>query len=190
MNNSNWTIEQTVELFELCACAHDKGRSLSAAFEQMAKKTSRSVNSVRNYYYGQAKTFELVPEVAAKLGIKTAKVRREGFVPFTDGEITDLVETVLTAKGNGKSVRAAIFEMANGDPKKALRYQNKYRSVLRSHRAGVESIMASLAARGIKYWDPYKKPTANDNFARLTEYIAALDETRVGKFLSLIEKLT
>lgn len=190
MNNNNWTVNQTQELFDLCARARSNGNSLSAVFEAMAKKTSRSVNSVRNYYYSQAKTFELVPEIAEKLGIKSANVRRDGFVPFTDAEITHLVESVLTAKGRGKSVRAAISDMANGDAKTALRYQNKYRSVLRSHRALVEKVMADLSARGVEYWNPYNKTAHSDNFTRLTEYIAALDDNRVGKFLSLIEKLT
>lgn len=190
MNNSNWTVKQTVELFDLCDKAKSDGKSLSAAFCQMAQKTSRSVNSVRNYYYSQAKTFELVPDVAEKLGIKTAKIKREGFVPFKKDEISKLVEKVLIAKGNGKSVRAAIMEMSGGDPKIALRLQNKYRSVLRSHRELVESIMQDLAARGIAFWNPYKKFATTDNFARLTDYIASLDESRVGKFLSLIEKLT
>lgn len=190
MNNTDWTVEQTVELFNRCATARAKGESLTAAFEYMADKTSRSINSVRNYYYGQAKTFELVPEAAQRLGIKSAAVRRDGFVPFEDGEVKSLVERVLIQKAKGKSVRATIFELANGDPKLALRYQNKYRSVLRSHRDLVESVMTELNARGVPFWDPYGAQKKTDNFARLTEYIAALDERRVGKFLSLIEKLT
>ena len=188
-NNPNWTVEQTVELFELCADARKRGESLSGAFKRMAEKTSRSLNSVRNYYYGQAKTFELVPEVAQKLGIKKAEVERERFVPFSDKEVLELVEYVLIAKGRGASGRKAIYELAGGDGKTAVRYQNKYRSVLRSHRALVEEIMTDLAARGVAYRDPYGK-SESDNFARLTEYIAALDNNRVGKFLSLIEKLT
>ena len=190
MNNTDWTVEQTVELFNRCATARENGESLTGAFEYMAKKTARSVNSVRNYYYGQAKTFELVPEAAKRLGIKSAAVRRDGFVPFEDGEVKTLVERVLTAKANGKSVRAAIYEMAGGDSKLALRYQNKYRSVLRSHRDLVETVMKELNYRGVEFWNPYGAQKKADNFARLTEYIAALDERRVGKFLSLIEKLT
>ncbi len=189
MTESNWTIEKTRRLFELCENAKRDGKSLSCAFRAAAEETGRSVNSVRNYYYSQAKTFELVPELAKKLGIRAAKVKREAFVPFETDEIKKLIESILLAKGSGKSVRAAILEMANGDEKLALRYQNKYRSYLRSHRDEVEEIMTELSARGAEYFDPYKKDRA-DNFARLTEYIASLDDSRVGKFLSLIEKLT
>lgn len=186
---NNWTLEQTKQLFSQCAACRKKGQSLSAAFNAVAAETGRSVNSVRNYYYSQAKTFELVPEVADKLGITPACVKREAFVPFKPDEIRTLVERILIAKGNGRSVRAAIAEMSGGDETLALRYQNKYRSVLRSHRDLVENIMTELSARGVLYYDPYKKAEA-DNFARLTEYIAGLDNNRVGKFLSLIEKLT
>ncbi len=188
MTNSVWTLEQTKKLFSLCDRAKNQGKSLSSAFSAVARETGRSVNSVRNYYYGQAKTFELVPEVAAKLGICAADIKRESFVPFEPDETEKLIRHILTEKGKGKSVRAAILELANGDEKKALRYQNKYRSCLRSHRAEVEAIMNDLKAKNIPYFDPYKKDRS-DNFARLTEYIAALDESRVGKFLSLIERL-
>ncbi len=188
--NVDWTVEQTKKLFALCERARKNGESLSAAFAAMAEETGRSVNSVRNYYYSQAKTFELVPEIASRLGIKNAKIKRDAFVPFTPKEVDDLIETVLVNKAKGVSVRATIFEMAKGDAKKALRLQNKYRSVLRSHRSDVERIMKSLAERDIDFRNPYRRDDAEDNFARLTEYIAALDESKVGNFLSLIRKLT
>lgn len=186
--DKNWTVKETVELFSLCDAARERGESLSAAFAALALKTGRSVNSVRNYYYSQAKTFELVPEIADKLGIKRAKVERERFVPFTDSEVRELVERILIARGEGKSVRKAIFEYANGDARLALRYQNKYRSVLKSHRELVDEIARELDGRGIKCGTADSRSA--DNFTRLTEYIAALDEKRVGKFLSIIEKLT
>ncbi|MBD5130976.1 MAG: hypothetical protein HDT28_00035 [Clostridiales bacterium] len=188
MNNNNWTVEQTRELFALCDGARREGKSLTGAFRRVAERTGRSVNSVRNYYYGQAKTFELVPEVADKLGIRACTVERERFVPFTDSEVYSLVECVLIAGGRGVSVRKAIYELAGGDDRLALRYQNKYRSVLRSHRKTVEEIMQSLSSRGIAYRDPYAK-AERDNFSRLTEYLSTLDDNKVDKFLSIIEKL-
>ncbi|MDE7164898.1 MAG: hypothetical protein K2O04_05705 [Clostridiales bacterium] len=186
--NNNWTVEQTKELFSMAFRAKKDGKSLSAAFRDMANKTGRSVNSVRNYYYGQAKTFELVPEVATKLGIKMHDTARERFVPFSDVETDELIRSVLIAKGRGISVRKAIMSMSNGDPKTALRLQNKYRSCLRSHRDRVERIVAELTAKHMPCQNPYND--GSDNFARLTEYIASLDERGAHKFLSLIEKLT
>ncbi len=190
-NNTNkvWTIEQTKSLFALCDSHRDAGKSLSSAFAVVAAKTGRSVNSVRNYYYGQAKTFELVPEIAKRLGIKPTSIKRESFVPFDASEVDALVESILIGKARGKSVRATIAELSGGDARKALRLQNKYRSVLRSHRDDVERIMRDLDARGVAYVDPYGREET-DNFDRLTRYIAALDDNKVGKFLSIMEKLT
>lgn len=187
--NNNWTIEQTAELFELCERARESGGSLTAAFKQMAERTSRSLNSVRNYYYSQAKTFDLVPDLAQRLGIKRSKVSHDRFVPFDEREVRALVENVLVAKGKGISVRRAIATLAGGDGKKALRYQNKYRSVLRSHRDLVKNIVADLAERKMPYVDPYANKSSG-NIERLTEYLSTLDDARVGKFLDIIEKLT
>lgn len=190
MDANNWTINETRALFDLCDRAKTDGTSLTAVFKIMAERTGRSVNSVRNYYYSQSKTFELAPEVAQKLGIKPSGVRRDAFVPFEQCEIEGLLRVVLAAKGSGKSVRSAISELAGGDPKLALRYQNKYRSLLRTHRGTVERVMAELDRKGIKRYDPYKRERGADNFARLAEYLSSLDEERVGKFISMIEKLT
>ncbi|MCH5161424.1 MAG: hypothetical protein J1G04_05280 [Clostridiales bacterium] len=187
-NQANWTIEQTKQLFEMCDNMRKCGKGLSAAFGEMSKRTGKSVNSVRNYYYAQAKTFELVPEVAAKLGIKTHGVKRAAFVPFTEKEIDSLIEHILVSKAAGKSVRAAILELSKGDGKLALRYQNKYRSVLVAHRDRVESVINKIEARGDKCFNPYARSKA-DNFDRLTQYLAALDHDRAKKFLDLIEKL-
>lgn len=187
---NDWTVESTRELFDRAAAAREKGESLSVVFAETAKRTGRSINSVRNFYYGQSKTFELVPDIAKQLGIRSCEVRRDAFVPFSDAEIKRLLEEVLTKRAQGYSVRAVINMLAAGDAKVALRLQNKYRSLLRSHRDTVESVMADLDRRGIDHIDPYTVRSRQDNFARLTEYIASLDESKVGSFLSLIEKLS
>ena len=43
-----------------------------------------------------------------------------------------LVEQVLTARAQGVSVRACVRQMADGDRTRMLRYQNKYRSTVRT----------------------------------------------------------
>lgn len=187
MNNTGWTIDQTKELFSLAAAARADGQSLSAAFRVVAQKTSRSVNSVRNYYYSQTKTFELVPEVAAKLGIVAGVPPRERFVPFTAAQTDELIRRVLIAKGRGISVRSAIFELSGGDKKLALRLQNKYRSCLRSHRDTVERIVAELENEHKPCADPYSPKSKLD---RITEYIASLEGSNAEKFMALLERLS
>lgn len=73
----NWTIAQTKELFELVRQAGDNGRGLNWAFEKMSQKCSRSLNSVRNYYYSQLKMFQLLPSLASDLKIRLPKVKRD-----------------------------------------------------------------------------------------------------------------
>lgn len=186
----NWTISQTKELFDLVYHAVENNRGLNSAFTKMSERCGRSVNSVRNYYYSQLKMFELVPTLAKDLGIKTVSVQRADFELFTEAEIATLIERVLTAKANGISVRAAIAEMANGDAKLALRLQNKYRSMLAHHRDRVTAVMEDMNARGVVYYNPYRKSVVDgDNLALLTEYISKLDEGEAGSFLNLIKKL-
>lgn len=190
----NWTIAQTKELFELVRQASVSGKGLNWAFEEMAQSCERSSNSVRNYYYSQLKMFRLLPTLATDLKIRLPEVKRDSFELFKQGEIRELIENILIGKADGKSVRATIAEMAGGDTKKALRLQNKYRSMLTHHRAYMDEIMGSLKERNIAYYDPYRRTLGSsendDNIRKLTEYISKLDEQEAGSFLKLIRKLT
>ena len=183
---NNWTIEQTKTLFSLAREAKEKGRGLIWAFSAMSEKSGRSVNSVRNYYYSQLKMFELVPSLATDLGIELLDSSRERFELFDSDEIEELIERVIIGKANGVSVRKTIAEMSEGDGKKALRLQNKYRSMILHHREKVTEIMRKLGAAGKNYYNPYLKEVIvagaeTDNYKKLGDYIASLDETEVGE---------
>lgn len=191
---NNWTITQTKELFDTVAKANADGKGLVWAFDKMAVKCGRSSNSVRNYYYSQLKMFNLLPSLAKDLDITLPDVKRDNFELFDEKEIHSLIENILIQKAAGKSVRAVIAEMSQGDSKKALRLQNKYRSMLTHHRDYVKDVMASLAQRKIAYYDPYRKTVGDavgeeDNLKKLTDYISKLDEQEAGSFLKLIKKL-
>ncbi len=190
---NNWTIEQTKVLFALATEAKRRGCGLVWAFSQVAQNTHRSVNSVRNYYYSQLKMFELLPSLAADLKIDVPKSERERFELFSPDEITSLVETVLSQKARGQSVRKTIAALSGGDKKKALRLQNKYRSMVLHHRDRVTEIMRSIGARGEEYFNPYTKSVVHvgentDNYKLLGEYIGSLDESEVGTFLQIMKK--
>lgn len=190
---NNWTIEQTKTLFTLAKEAKDSGRGLIGAFTEMSGQTGRSVNSVRNYYYSQLKTFELVPTLAADLGITLTGADRDRFELFSSEEIDELIERVLINKAAGVSVRKTIAEMADGDAKKALRLQNKYRSMILHHREKISEIMRRIGSRGENYFNPYLKETVvagseRDNYKRLNDYISSLDEAEVGEFLQIMKK--
>lgn len=192
--DNNWTLPQTKELFSLVEQANKSGKGLGTAFDKMSKKCGRSANSVRNFYYSQLKMFQLLPTLASDLEIKLPESKRNSFELFTDAEIRTLIENILVGKAAGKSVRAVIAAMAEGDSKRALRLQNKYRSMLTHHRAYVERVMDELKERDIAYYDPYRKKKKkntdkDDNLKKLGEYISRLDEQEAGSFLQLIRKL-
>ncbi|MCI8596198.1 MAG: hypothetical protein HFE35_05225 [Clostridia bacterium] len=190
---NNWTIEQTKTLFSLAREAKEKERGLVWAFSAMSDKTGRSVNSVRNYYYSQLKMFELVPSLAKDLGIELVDSSRERFELFEADEIDELLENVLSGKARGVSVRQVIADMSGGDGKKALRLQNKYRSMILHHREKVNEVMRRIGASGKDYYNPYLKETVaagseTDNYKKLNDYIASLDEAEVGEFLQIMKK--
>lgn len=51
---------------------------------------------------------------------------------FGAEEERTLVKTILLGKRDGRSARSVIFDLAAGDAKLALRFQNKYRNVLKT----------------------------------------------------------
>lgn len=113
---------------------------LQSAFETVAKMTGRRPNSVRNRYYTQ---------------LKGQPDSEPLFVPFTEQESDELVKQVLLAKARGLSVRACTLQLADGDTRRMLRYQNKYRAMLKGSPERIRSIREALAAEGHPTPDPY-----------------------------------
>ena len=77
------------------------------------------------------------------------------FVPFSEEEMRALLRTVLAEQAKGISVRACTLNMGKGDTKTMLRYQNKYRSLIRTNPEFVQKVRAELEAEGIPAFDPY-----------------------------------
>ena len=119
---SGWTEEENQLLWKSVAQSREMGLPLKNAFDRMAALTGRKANSIRNYYYSQVKENDTI-----QIGEKTA------FTPFTQEEIEGLIQTVLRAQAEGKSVRRITMEMGKGDKKAMLRYQNKYRSIVKNN---------------------------------------------------------
>ena len=115
------------------------GEPLRTAFMEAAKETGRRPNSVRNHYYASSKTTEAAP----------------AFLPFSEEESLSLLKTVLLAKSAGESVRACTLRIAEGDTRRMLRYQNKYRALLKSRPALVDRARRELQAAGGAVFDPY-----------------------------------
>ncbi|NLG23932.1 MAG: hypothetical protein GX558_01145, partial [Clostridiales bacterium] len=124
-------------LWETADEAQQQGLPLKQVFERIAELTGRRPNSIRNYYYAQ---------VRQRTGDRAHTAR---FVPFAEHEVNDLMYKVLRARAQGQSVRSCLQQMAGGDHSLMLRYQNKYRSVLKGRPELVRHITERLNAEGI-----------------------------------------
>ena len=132
-----WSDTEEKLLWETAEEAQSKGLPLKAVFEHIADRTGRKPNSIRNYYYQQVRSRESDQPRAAR------------FTPFTQEEVDHLMREVLTAVGQGQSVRSCLSRISGGDHSLMLRYQNKYRSVIKSRPEYVQLIVDQLQAEGV-----------------------------------------
>ena len=134
---AGWSDTENKLLWETADEAQQQGLPLKAVFEQIARQTGRRPNSIRNYYYAQVRQQDGEHERAAR------------FVPFTQQEVDWLMEQVLVARAAGQSVRACLQKLSGGDHSLMLRYQNKYRAVIKSRPEYVRELVERLNERGV-----------------------------------------
>ena len=143
---NGWKTEETELLWREINLAAENGEPLRGVFERMGRQLGRKPNSVRNYYYMQLRS----------RGGEELRLAAP-FDTFTEEEIHSLIRSVLTAKGCGQSVRACVMALSGGDKARMLRYQNKYRSVLRKRPELIHSVCRELETEGIPYADPLRE---------------------------------
>lgn len=148
---------------------------LSRVFDRVAKETMRKPNSIRNYYYTVLRKDMVEDESDVVI-----KRQRSAFIPFSQGEIEHLLEHILCGQAEGKSVRACALELGEGDTSAMLRYQNKYRSMVRTHKDVVQGVIQRMQEQEIPCFDPYEKETEQLKESSETEMAAieALKELR------------
>lgn len=139
-----WQEKEITQLRDAVLRAGGNGEPLRGVFERIGQNLGRKPNSVRNFYYACLKREEAesVPHAAP-------------FETFTSDEVRALVREVLSARAKGISVRACVQSMAGGDRKQMLRYQNKYRSVLKARPGLIREIISEMAAENEPVFDPY-----------------------------------
>ena len=138
---TGWKKEEDTLLFAEIEKSVGRGTPLKSVFEAVAEQTGRKPNSVRNYYYARIKEKDL----------STTALHAGAFVPFTEEEIHYLLRTVLSAQANGISVRCCTMSMGGGDNRAMLRYQNKYRALLKNRPALVRQVAEELKAEGVDF---------------------------------------
>lgn len=142
-----WDKEDIEALIEGAKEAKEKALPLKTVFEDLAKKTGRKPNSVRNYYYAMLKRNK---KFTALLG------EPQAFQPFSDEEVLYLVKEVLKAQAKGESIRSCTLRLGKDNMKEMLRYQNKYRSTVKSNPQIIKEAMKQLQESGEPYINPYE----------------------------------
>lgn len=190
---AGWSDSESERLWEEVRSIREQGLPLKSAFENMAAYTGRKPNSIRNYYYAKVK--ECAGDILSEKG---------AFTPFTSEEIEELIEKVLSAQAQGMSVRGITMKMGQGDKRAMLRYQNKYRSMVKNNPDVVRKVLERMRADGRQAFDPYsqqrphksgRKPSAKrrqDVDAALAELGASLKRIKgvdAGAFVQQLATL-
>ena len=132
-----WQEAETARLFSAVQEASAAGAPLRSVFESLSGDLGRKPNSIRNYYYA---CLRQQPEAAQ---------RTPAFQPFTPEETHELLRQVLIARGRGQSVRACVMALAQGSHSRMLRYQNKYRTILKTRPELIAQVCEELKAEGL-----------------------------------------
>jgi len=156
---TGWKDEEKLMLWDEVKKAQKIGAPLKRVFETVAQKTGRKPNSVRNYYYMKVK--------------ETGEIEQKPstFTPFTKEEIYTLLRTLLAAGARGESIRGASLRLAGGDKTLMLRYQNKYRSLIKNGRPLVEKVIADMDRDNEKYLSPYDTQKSMAPVGKESKYI-------------------
>ena len=134
---AGWQEAETARLFSAVEAANAAGTPLRSVFESLSDDLGRKPNSIRNYYYA---CLRQQPESAQ---------RSPAFRPFTPEETHELLRQVLMARGKGMSVRACVMEMSQGSHSRMLRYQNKYRTILKTRPEMIAQVCEELKQEGL-----------------------------------------
>lgn len=147
--------------------SESKNEPLCKTFERFAAETGKARGTVRNLYYALAKTSASDEEFTGKyLGGKKIAVSK--IEEFDEQSEKELVSGVVELKNKGYSVRGAVYKLACGDAKLALRYQNKYRNIAKRNPQMIENALASTGGNPAKN----KKPTEKKPFV-VPDYLIA-----------------
>ena len=155
------------------------GESLRSVFDRLGETLGRKPNSIRNFYYAQIRT------QSQDMG------RALPFETFSQSEVEQLIKSVLTARAQGMSVRACVRRLAGGDRTLMLRYQNKYRSTIRTRPDLVRKVMEELSSGGVPFVSPYaqEQETAESTFESLEQRAAGSGDPQLRQLFSSLDHL-
>lgn len=160
-----------------------QGKTLTRIFEEYAASTHRAKGSVRNYYYALLKSTD---NAEVREILKGTSLRAEDVRPFTDEETDKILREILRQKSRGVSVRRAVLNLADGDDKLMLRYQNKYRNVMSKQPERIERLMKEC---GLDSSDGGRQ-ALEDRINSLYDRLNSSLKDEVKRLTALVKKLT
>lgn len=180
---NGYTKEEAQSLVKFVCEGKGQGKTLTRIFEEYAKNSGRAKGSVRNYYYALLKSTdnEEVREILRDTQLKAEDIR-----PFTDEETDKILKAILKERSRGISVRRAVLNLAGGDDKLMLRYQNKYRNVLAKQPDKIKKLMKDA---GYSVTDDGRKAIEDKINSLYDELNASLKEEN-KRLTAVIKKLT
>ena len=149
---------------------------LTNIFLDYAKISNKSVGTIRNMYYAMAKK-STQDALFRENYLKGQVLKVNKSKNFTQCEEKCLLRQILLKIINNVSVRTAVLELANGNSTLALRYQNKYRSLLKNNVELVNAIKSEIEL------------STGKTFKDATNKVRAISEVSFEKLKDAINKM-
>lgn len=180
---NGYTKEEAQSLVKYVCEGKGQGKTLTKIFEEYAKNSGRAKGSVRNYYYALLKSCD---NADVREILKGTELKAEDIRPFTDEETDKILRAILKEKSKGVSVRRAVLNLAGGDDRLMLRYQNKYRNVLAKQPERIRQLMQEA---GYPVGDENKK-AIEDRINVLYDELAESLKEENKRLTAVIKRLT
>lgn len=146
----SWKDEEIKKLFGFVEEGKQKHLSLLSIFKNYAEMTKRKPNSVRNYYYLELGQLQNDKSKCQRLGINLKNHEKIKQTPFDEKEEKEVVKNILMLCAQGSSVRKACLKLAGDNLGKMIRFQNKYRNVLKGNQVLLSQCIQELKDEGIE----------------------------------------
>ena len=153
--------------------ANTKNRS--EVFAKYAELTNRSCGSIRNMYYAIAKAGKKDADFCNRY-LNGNEIKVERADKFTKEETEMLIKAILKGNLDGKSVRRTINELTDNE-KTALRYQNKYRNVVKKDGKMIAKLQSELERETGK------------RFYNATNYLKTINLNEYNELKTAVENL-
>lgn len=185
---NGYGIQEAKALIDFVSEGKKRGESLSRLFGEYGKRCGRAAGSVRNYYYQFLKS----EDARAKEILRGKRLRAEKIRAFTDAERDEMLKKILSERSKGYSVRRSIANICAGNEKLMLRYQNKYRNLVKKQPALIEETAKEMGletvmpARRSDFLQRRLEREINDLYDRLA--VALREEN--DRLKKAVERLT